>query len=107
MIMPAFLESQLEERKNIYSQCAEFIFGEKNGTVEQKTLAFIDHIRKFIEEIKIAKSVSHWEGVTIGKNDVDIFTDNIMEQTSGGKTFGFNNCCTKELIHQVIEKVIV
>ena len=107
MVMPAFLESQIEERKNIYSQCAEFVFGEKNGTIEQKAQAFIDHIRKFIDEIKIAKSVSQWEGVTIGENDVDKVTNCIMEQSSGGKPFGFNNCCTKELVHQVIEKVIV
>ena len=107
MIMPTFLESQFEKRKKMYSQCAVFIFNERQGTIEEKALAFIKHVREFIDQLKIPKSVSGWEGVTIKENDVDIVTEIVMEQTSNGKPFGYDKCCTRELVHQVLEKVMV
>mgnify|MGYP001070732395 CR=1 FL=1 len=63
----------------MYSQCAEFIFSERQGTIEEKAHAFIKHVREFIDQLKMPKSVSEWEGVTIKENDVDIVTENVME----------------------------
>lgn len=107
MVMPWFLESQFEARKAMYARCAEFVFNEREGTEEEKAQALIRHIKFFIEELGIPASVSKWPDVKIQPGDVDKVTDNVMQQSSGGKPFGYNNCCTRELVHSVLEKVIV
>lgn len=107
MVMPTFLESQIEERKEIYAKTAETVFGVREGTVEEKANALIDHIRKFIRILGIPEKVSDWEGVKIEKSDIDQVTENIFEQSTEGKPFGYNDCCTKEVVHRILEKVIV
>lgn len=107
IIMPSFLESQFEERKNMYAQCTEFIFNERQRTTEEKAHAFIEHIHQFIDQLKIPKSVNKWEGATIGENDIDKVTDNVMEQTNDGEPFDYNNCCTREIVHKILEKTII
>ena len=107
MVMPVFLESQLEARKEIYAKTAESVFGEKEGTIEQKAVALINHIRKFIRKLGLPETVSAWDGSKIENGDVDLVTENIFTQSTDGKPFGYKDCCTKELVHKVLEKVIV
>lgn len=107
MVMPTFLESQIEERKEIYAKTAESVFGEKEGTIEQKAVALINHIRKFIRKLGLPETVSAWDGSKIENGDVDLVTENIFTQSTDGKPFGYKDCCTKELVHKVLEKVIV
>ena len=107
MVMPVFLESQLEARKEMYAKVAEFVFNEHEGTVDEKAQALIRHIKYFIDQLNIPQTVSKWPDVKIEPGDVDKVTDNILQQTSQGKPFGYNGCCTRELVHSVLEKVIV
>ena len=83
------------------------MFGETKGTDDEKAESLIRHIKFFIKQLEIPETVSKWPDVKIEPGDVDKVTDNVMEQTSQGKPFGFNGCCTRELVHSVLEKVIV
>lgn len=107
MVMPTLLESQIDQRKEIYAKTAEEVFGVKDGTLEQKAVALIDHIRKFIKILGLPETVGQWEGVKIGGNDVDEVTENIFIQSTDGKPFGYKDCCTKEVVHKILEKVII
>ncbi|KAK8842009.1 hypothetical protein M9Y10_026222 [Tritrichomonas musculus] len=109
MVMPHFLESQFEVRKELYAKAAEFVFDVRDGNVEQKGHAFIQHVREFIKQLGMAETVSKWEGVKINNGDIDKVTHEVMVQSSGSedKPFGLNGCVTKQLVHSILEKVIV
>lgn len=109
MIMPHFLESQIDVRKEIFAKCAEFVFGVNNGTLEEKAHAFIRNIRQFIHQLGMAETVSKWEGAKIMPGDVEKVTREVFIQTTGkeDKSFGLNGCVTPKLVHDIIEKVIV
>ncbi|OHT13093.1 alcohol dehydrogenase, iron-containing family protein [Tritrichomonas foetus] len=107
IVMPTFYEETFEARKERFAKAAEFIFSVTEGTIEDKARFFLTKINEFIDTIGIAKKVSDWEGITINENDVDEVTNMVMEQTNNGKPFGCENCGTRELVHSVLEKVMV
>lgn len=106
MVMVPFLESQLESRKEIYAHTAEFVFGVTTGSTEDKARSLITHIKQFINDLGMPTKVSQWEGVTIHPGDVDSVTDDLMQQATGGKPFGYQNCCTRELNHSILAQII-
>ena len=107
MVMPSFLESQLHQRKEIYAKTAEEVFGVKDGTVEQKAAALIENIEKFISRLSLPTKVGEWEGVEIKSGDIDEVTNNIFVQSTDGKPFGYKDCCTRDVVKKVLEKVII
>jgi alcohol dehydrogenase YqhD (iron-dependent ADH family) len=83
---------------------AEFIFGVKGGSVDERARAFLTELEKFIKSIGQPLKVSDWPGVTIQKDDIDVMTKIIMGIT--GKPMGYQECATEEVIRQVLAKVV-
>ena len=101
-----FLDTQFEARKPLLAECAEYVFGVREGTEDQKARAFIDRMNQFIDTIGQPRKVSEWEGVVIGPNDVEEVTKMVMESV-GGKPYGHNGCGTEEITRIVLKQVIV
>ena len=100
-----FLETQFEARKPLLAETAEYVFGVRDGSEDEKARAFITHINKFIETIGQPRKVSQWEGAKIGPNDVEEVTKMVMTST-GGKPFGINQCSTEDVVRTVLKQVI-
>jgi alcohol dehydrogenase YqhD (iron-dependent ADH family) len=67
----------------------EVVFGVTTGTLEEKAMAFITKLRKFIQTIRIAAKVTDWPGAKIEPEDDDLLTERVMAQKAG-KPFGAN-----------------
>lgn len=108
MVMPNFLETQFEARKVKYAKMAEFVFGVKSGSVEEKAHKLIENIRKWVKELGIPNKVSEWEGAKIQKGDIDVVTKKIFKQSAlGGSSFGVDSCATEPIVREVLKKVII
>ena len=107
MVMPHFYESQFEQRKIQYAKMAEKVFGICDGNVDEKAHAFIASIKKWIHDLGLQEKVSQWEGAKISPGDIDELTNNVIAQSGNGKPCGFRGCLTKDVIHKILEKVII
>jgi alcohol dehydrogenase YqhD (iron-dependent ADH family) len=106
IVAPTLLENQLEARKSLLAKCGEFVFGVTTGTVEEKARAFIAKLREFIKAIKIASVVSEVPGVTINPGDVELLTNAVLESVGGGP-FGWRGTITRDVVKDVLTKVVV
>jgi alcohol dehydrogenase YqhD (iron-dependent ADH family) len=106
IVAPIFLETQIEPRKSLLSQSAEFIFGVKQGTVEDKARAFVEKLREFIVAIGLPLKVSDWPGVAAQDGDVDELVDWVWEW-NWKQPFGWRGCVTKELAKEIVQKALV
>ena len=100
-----FLETQFEARKPLLAETAEYVFGVREGTEDEKARAFIDRMNQFIETIGQPRKVSDWEGVKVEAGDVEEVTKMVMESV-GGKPFGHHGCGTEEVCRKVLQQVI-
>jgi alcohol dehydrogenase YqhD (iron-dependent ADH family) len=106
IIAPALLENQFEVRKVLLAKSAEFVFGVAQGTVDEKARAFIEKLREFIKAIGIAAVVSDVKGVVIAPGDVDLLTEWVWT-SRGGQPFGWKALITKEVVKEILTKVVV
>ncbi|OHT09397.1 alcohol dehydrogenase, iron-containing family protein [Tritrichomonas foetus] len=106
IVGPFLLENQFERRIPLLAKSAEFAFGVKEGTQEEKARAFISELRKFIIKIGQPTKVSEWEGAKIGENDVEVVTKMVMGSV-GGQPFGFHGQITEDVVRDVLKHVIV
>ena len=106
MCMPEFLRSQFEQRKVKYAAAAEFVFNVHEGSIEEKAHKLIENIEKFIHDIGIPDHISKWPNAKIGPNDVDDLTHRVMEQGTGGKSYGYQSAITEEMTREIYKKII-
>jgi alcohol dehydrogenase YqhD (iron-dependent ADH family) len=106
IVAPTLLENQIEPRKVLLAKCAEFVFGVTTGTVEEKARAFIGKLREFIKAINIASVVSEVPGVVIKPGDVETLTNAVLESVGGGP-FGWKGLITRDVVKEILTKVVV
>jgi alcohol dehydrogenase YqhD (iron-dependent ADH family) len=104
MISIPFLESQFEARKENLAATAEFVFGIKDGTTEEKARGFLTELEKFIKSIGQPLKVSDWPGVVIQERDVEDLTKVVL--TVNGGPVGYKQCATEDVIRQVLAKTV-
>lgn len=100
MITNAFYENQFEKRKENMALTAEFSFGVKEGTTEEKARAFINCVNKFMTDLGMPTKISQWKDIQIGDNDVEILTKMVME-TTGNKPFGYESMITEDDVRYI------
>lgn len=100
-----FLESQFDNRKEKYAISAEYVFGIKEGSIEDKARSFLRELRQFIENIGMPTKVSEVEGVNIEEGDINKCTDMVWS-SAGNSSFGYRGMTTKEITRQVLKAVI-
>jgi alcohol dehydrogenase YqhD (iron-dependent ADH family) len=100
-----FLETQFEARKEVLAKTAEFVFGVKEGTVDEKARAFLSETLKFIRAIGQPTKVSEWKGATIADGDVQALVQAVLAVT-GGNPVGWRQCATETVIREVLTKVV-
>jgi alcohol dehydrogenase YqhD (iron-dependent ADH family) len=106
IVAPTLLENQFEVRKALLAKSAEFVFGVTTGTVDEKARAFITKLSEFIKAINSPAVVSDVPGVVINPGDVDLLTDLVL-QSVGGQPFGWKGLITKDVVKEVLTKVVV
>ncbi|OHT00658.1 alcohol dehydrogenase, iron-containing family protein [Tritrichomonas foetus] len=107
MCMPHFMETQFEQRKVKFAKMAEFVFGVKEGTVDEKARALIQKITQWRDDLGIPGIVSRWEGAKISPGDADELAKKAIQQSGHGQNLGFRGCCTEDVAREVLKKVIV
>lgn len=100
-----FFEEQFENRKAKYAQTAEYVFGVREGTVDEKARAFLTELEKFIKVMGLPMKVSEVEGVEFQQGDVPKCTYMVLESV-GNAPFGFRGMTTKDITQKVLSKVI-
>jgi alcohol dehydrogenase YqhD (iron-dependent ADH family) len=106
IVAPVMLETQFESRKVMLAKAAEYVFGVKTGTVDEKAAAFIQRLREFGRQIDCPAVVGEWPRAVIRPGDVDEVTDLVM-MTTDGQSFGWHQQITKETVRDILLKVIV
>ena len=109
IIAPYLLERKFEERKELMAKTAETVFNVREGTVDEKAHAFIEHVRKFIQEIGQPLKVSEYKFPMISQleaGDVDLVTKMVMDSV-GGKPFGVDGSVSEADVHWILERVLL
>ncbi|OHS99734.1 alcohol dehydrogenase, iron-containing family protein [Tritrichomonas foetus] len=95
IVIKPFLENQISKKVTEMAKTAEFVFGVREGTEEDKARIFIDRFVQFTKDLGMPMKVSDWEGAVIGENDVEELVKLVMN-TTGGLSFGFRNSMITE-----------
>jgi alcohol dehydrogenase YqhD (iron-dependent ADH family) len=103
MITPAFLENQLRHKVPIMAKSAEYLWGIKDGTPEEKARVFVDRIVQFGKDLGMPFKINQWEGIEIGQNDVEELVTMVFA-TTDGKPFGVGGCCTESDVREILTK---
>jgi alcohol dehydrogenase YqhD (iron-dependent ADH family) len=106
IVAPTFLESQLPIRKELLAKSAQFVFGVKTGTVDEKAQAFITKLKEFIQVIGTPTKVGDVPGVEIEPGDVDKVTKMVMESV-GNQPYGWKGLITEDITRSILTKVVV
>lgn len=106
IVCPHFLENQFDARVSLLAQSAEFVFGFREGTQEEKAHAFIKKLTEVFASIGQISKISEWPDTTIGPNDVDEVTKMVMESV-GNAPFGFRGQVTEADVSEILKKCLV
>jgi alcohol dehydrogenase YqhD (iron-dependent ADH family) len=105
IVAPTLLETQLQVRKVLLARSAEFVFGVKTGTVEEKAKAFITKLREFIRVIGTPEKVGDVRGCVVEAGDVEKVTKMVMESV-GNQPYGWKGLITEDITRSILTKVV-
>jgi hypothetical protein len=88
------------------AKAAEYVFGVKAGTVDEKGRAFIQKLRDFGKRLECPSVVGEWSRAVIRPGDVDEVTELVMD-TTAGQPFGWHNEITRHAVRDLLIKAIV
>ena len=106
IVTPVLYEELFEQRKASLAECAQYVFGISEGSVDERARAFIARIREWIAAIGQPAKVSEWEGAVVKEGDVEKVTKMVM-QSKYGQPFGYDNQVTEEVVRRVLKRVIL
>jgi alcohol dehydrogenase YqhD (iron-dependent ADH family) len=106
IVGPPLLLRLIEPRKSLMAKSAEFVFGVRTGTEDEKARAFVEKLKEFIVRIGQPLKVSDWKGATIRPGDVEEVTRWVMN-AEGNAPFGWHGLATEDIVRSVLTEVIV
>lgn len=104
IVAPWFLEEFVNERKYTMARATERVFDVHAGTDLEKAKAFIQKLREWINKIGQFTKVSDQSGAVIGKDDVNIVTDMVVNSICGNN-FGYHRTVTKAHVQKILTKI--
>jgi alcohol dehydrogenase YqhD (iron-dependent ADH family) len=106
LIAPVLLEAKFNSRKVMMAKAAEFIFGQTEGTVEEKGQFFIDGLRAFMTEVGMPPRLSEIDGVDLSSTTVRSVTKMVMHHM-GNQRFGWNGEITEKAVEKILKAVMI
>lgn len=100
-----FYKNQLEKRKVLMAKTAEAVWNERDGTIEDRAKAYINHLDEFIATLGLPRKVSEWPGVTVKPGDVEALTDLVMKPHND-KPIGRLQTVTREDVRSILAECI-